>query len=78
VIETNLRGVDTGWSLFCSIPFDAPTNADAMLDLHQKIGMIGQARALANVTGDQVDTCYLIFSREQVMISTDIVEFLDE
>lgn len=77
VVKTNVRGEDTGFTLFCMVPFAAPRYADAMSDIHDQVSMKGNSVALANVTTDDTQICFILFGLLKSTISADIIEFTE-
>ena len=77
VVKKNVRGEDTGFNLFCIIPFAPPSYADAMGDLHDQIRTSGGSIALANVTNDIEQSCFILFGLPKTTISADVIEFTE-
>ena len=77
VVQKNVRGEDSGFSLFCIIPFASPSYADAMGDLHNQVSMLGKPIALVNVTRDESLKCFILFGIPEITISAEVIEFTE-
>jgi hypothetical protein len=77
MIKSNVRGEDTGFSLFGLIPIVSPSYADAMRSLHFNVDMEGRATALANVAQDRSVLYLILFSIPKITVTADIIEFID-
>lgn len=79
VIKAGARGDDHGfWFLF--IPLLRPNYAVAKANLYQSVGqpLEGKAVALANQTEDRNAFTLILFTVERVVVTADVVEFIDK
>ena len=77
VVETNVRGEDTGFRLLGLISFEEPSHSDAMRNIHEQVNMQGKSMALANVTNDLSVGYFILFSIPRLTISADLIEFTE-
>jgi hypothetical protein len=77
VLQKNVRGEDSGFSLFCLIPFNSPSYADAMGELHNQVSMLNKSIALVNVTRDESLGCFILFGIPKITISAEVIEFTE-
>ena len=78
VVKSNVRGDDSGFSLFGFIPIVSPSYADALRSLHYNVDMEGKSTALANVAQDYSSLYLILFSITKITVTADIIEFLDD
>ena len=79
VLKTGVKGSDAGFALLLGlIPISSPTYADAMKNLRSHIEMEGKSVALANITEDKSSFNLLLFVIPRIIITADIIEFIDE
>ncbi len=78
VLEGNVRGSDTGFSLLGLIPIVSPSYGNAMSNLRSKVPVTGRAAALANVTQDASNLYLILFSLPRVTVTADVIEFLPD
>jgi hypothetical protein len=77
VVKKSVRGEDSGFSLFCILPFAPPSYADAMQDLHNQVSMIRKSIALVNVTRDESRNCFILFGIPKTTISATVIKFTE-
>lgn len=78
VIKANARGTDKGFWLLGIIPFASPNYANAMKDLHKQIDIEGKSASLANITKDKSTLYLILFSVPKIIVTADVIEFIDE
>jgi len=78
IIKANARGTDKGFWLLGIIPFASPNYANAMKDLHKQIDIEGKSASLANITKDKSTLYLILFSVPKIIVTADVIEFIDE
>jgi hypothetical protein len=80
VLKAGARGDSTGFSLLGFIPIVSPNYAEAKASLYSSIGhtLEGRSVALANQTQDTSSVYLILFSIPKIVVTADVVEFIDE
>lgn len=80
VLKAGARGDSTGFSLLGFIPIVSPNYAEAKSSLYSSIGhtLEGRSVALANQTQDTSSIYLILFSIPKIVVTADVVEFIDE
>ena len=78
IIKANARGTDKGFWLLGIIPFASPNYANAMKDLHKQVDVEGKPAALANITKDKSTLYLILFSVPKIIVTADVIEFIEE
>lgn len=83
VLRSNLRGESYGFRFLMFIPIVSPSMADAKQEMYDQlrregIKLEGRAIALANATVDRSGIYFLIGSIPRVILTADVIEFIDE
>lgn len=81
VIKAGAVGHSYGFRFLLGIiPISAPSTADARADLYRNVGqpVNGKSIALVNTMEDRSTTWLILFSIPKIVVTGDVVEFLDE
>ena len=80
VVKAGATGQSTGFYLLGIIPIVQPNFAEAKSSLYKSIGqpLEGRSVALANQTQDTSSMYLILFSLPKIMVTADVVEFLDD
>lgn len=78
IVKANVRGEDSGFWLLGFIPITSPSIINAMDQLQHQAGSEGRAVTLVNVTQEERNAYFILFSIPRVVIRADAVEFLPE
>lgn len=77
-IQAAVQGSDSGFYLFGFIPLSKVSVGDAMVNLYSKVDVEGKATSLINVHRERASRYFILFSLPEVVITADIIEFLEE
>ncbi|MGA1191515.1 MAG: DUF6567 family protein [Bdellovibrionota bacterium] len=79
-IKMGAKGTSIGFRLLGILPITSPNYAEAKADLYENLGtadLEGRPIALANQTEDTSSLYLILFSIPKIVVTADVVEFID-
>lgn len=83
ILKTGVTGESSGFTLFWFIPIVTPEVGKAKAQIYEKlrnegIKLEGRPIALANATEDRGGVNVILFGIPRIMLTTDVIEYLED